>query len=165
MTFQITGKFELTVEDRGFVVARRCFSNGITQTAINSMWDTWFRNGSPAAAWYIGLIDDTDYSAVDDEDDTIASHSGWTEINADYDEATRPAWGPDAAASQAIANSLKATFTFNAAKDVRGAFVVNENTKGGSSGLLWNTGILDIKQSVVSGQTVKVYYALTGQEG
>lgn len=149
----------------GRPAATRIVNNGITLLAINNLFDVYFRNGSPAAAWFLGLIDNTDFDEVDSENDSMSTHAGWTELTAEYDEATRPAWGPDAAASQAIANSLKATFTFNAAKDVRGFFVTSSSTKGGTTGTLWSTAVLDVVQSVQPGQVAKVYYSLTGQEG
>lgn len=165
MSLELIGEFGFDVYDSGLLVAKRRFRNGITKTAIHDAFDTHFSNGSPAAAWYLGLIDDSGFTAVDNDLDTIASHGGWTEITTEYDEATRPAWGPDASASQTIANSSKAIFTMNASVSIGGMFLVSENTKGGATGILWSTGILDIIQTTQPGQLIKAYYSLLGQEG
>lgn len=162
----ITGKFGFDVYDeRGVLLAHREFFNGITQTAIHDLWDTYFSDGVVASAWYIGLIDNSGFTAVDNVNDTMSSHTGWTEITTEYDEATRPPWAPDDAASQTKANATKAIFTINDAINVQGLFITSDNTKGGTGGLLWCTGILDIVQQMQPGQTVKAYYSLLGQEG
>jgi hypothetical protein len=139
-------------------------TNGLTKLAIEDMFATQFRNGTQKAEWYFGLIDSDDFSAVDDEQDSMSSHAGWIEVE-DYDESARPAWGPDAPASQTIANSLKATFTIDLAKDIRGFFLASDSTKGGTDGILWSTAVLDVLQSTQPGQLLKVFYSLLGQEG
>lgn len=73
--------------------------------------------------------------------DTIASHAGWTE-NVGYSEATRPAITLGTVASQSVDNSAaKAVFTANATGSITGVFVATDNTKGGTTGLLYGGGV------------------------
>jgi len=148
----------------GRVLRTDSFHNNITTEGIHDLLDVYFDNGSVAAAWYIGLIDSSGFSQLSIAD-TMASHAGWIEITSEYDEATRPLWGPDAAASQTKANSTKAIVTFNAPKVVTGLFIATENTKGGTTGTLWATGLGDVEQSVIPGQALKLKYELNVQEG
>jgi len=140
----------------------RCH-NGITLVGINDMFDQYFDAGS-GLTWYVGLIDNDNFTALDDDNDTMASHAGWVEIT-DYNEATRPAWGPDSASGQAKTNSVKRDFTMSSGQDIKGMFLASDNAKGGTSGILWCTGIFSTVSSVQVNQVAKVYYELTGQEG
>lgn len=165
MSLMLVGTFTYELWDGDECIARDRVRNGITTEGIENLFDTYFKNGSVAAAWYLGLVASTDFDEADDETDIMSSHPGWVELTAEYDEAARPAWGPDSSASQTIANSVKVIFTMNAATTVRGFFVTSSNTKGGTTGQLWSTAILDTVQSVQPGQQLKVVYSLLGQEG
>jgi hypothetical protein len=161
---KFSGLFTYDVYERDFLVSRGYIPNGLAKVGIHSLFDTYFRNGTPAASWYIGLIDEASFTTLN-EDDTMSSHSGWIEIESEYDEAARPAWSPDGAASKTIANSIKAQFTFNATANVKGMFMTSVNTKGGTTGVLWSTGVLSGIQVIQPGQILKAYYSLLGEEG
>lgn len=137
--------------------------NGVTTVGINDFLDIYFRNGSPSATWHMGLIDNSGFTALA-SGDTMASHSGWTE-NQDYDEATRPAWSPGAASGGVVENSSAVDFTMNSVVTIKGLFIVDENTKGGTSGILWSTGLLPVPQEVQSGSVLRGYYSLEAQAG
>lgn len=164
MGLNLVGRFGWEVLDNGVVIARDTFTNGITLSGVNDMFDKYFLNGTTAAAWYFGLIDNAGFTAAADETDTMSSHSGWTETTA-YDEATRVAWAPDNAASQIISNSTLPVVTMNAATVVKGLFMTTDSTKGGTTGILFNTGFPAFSQTVQPGQELKLFYELLGQEG
>lgn len=165
MSFALKGRFFWDVmRTDGSVRDVGEFRNAITLTSIDNLFDTYFLNGTPATAWYLGLIDDSGYTAVDTAD-TMSSHAGWTEVT-DYAAATRPAWAPDVAASQIISNSTKVAYVINASGIVlRGGFVTSNNTKGGTTGTLWSTGIFSVAQTVNNGETFRLTYRLEGREG
>ena len=89
--------------------------------------------------------------------DTAASHSGWIE-NTAYTQASRQAWTPGAPAGQSITNPVQASVTMNAGATIKGAFIINNNTKGGTSGILWSTGLFGTPQVLVSTQILQLTY-------
>jgi hypothetical protein len=120
------------------------FFNGITNAGKNNLLGVYFYDGTQSAAssWSTGLIATTGYTALNAAD-TMGSHTGWTEFTT-YMEATRVAWGQEAPASQAINNGAT-PITFNidtvtVGTQIAGIFICNQNTKGGSTGILWSTG-------------------------
>lgn len=101
---------------------------------------TFFKGSGYTAAWYIGIYGPA-ASNNPSSTDTMASHAGWTEVTA-YSNATRPAATFGAATTadpSVIANSAApAQFLVNASANVGGAFLVNDDTPGGSSGTLFS---------------------------
>ena len=90
--------------------------------------------------------------------DTMSAHiNSWSETTP-YSNANRPTWTKNAAASAgAMSNSSsKASFTVNATGRAFGAFLVNNNTKGGTTGVLYGLGLdtTNGSRSVVSGDTL-----------
>lgn len=135
--------------------------NGVTTAGINNLLNVYFGATSKAAAWYMGLISNSGYSALASAD-TIASHAGWTEETSNYSQATRPQWTPASASGGAVSNSSSVDFTITGSVTVKGVFIVNESTKGGSSGTLWATALFTSgDQALVNGQTLKVTYTLS----
>ena len=91
----------------------------------------------------------------------MASHSGWAEL-AIYSEANRPTLTLGSVASKSVDNSAsKATFTINATDDVYGAFLSTNNTKSGTTGVLYGAVDFSSAQSVVSGDVLLVTVTLT----
>lgn len=112
--------------------------------------------GTQVATWYAGLIDNSGFSAVN-ASDTMSSHSGWAESTA-YTQANRVTLAFGAVSGQSIATSSSASFTMNASATVKGAFVVSNNTKGGTTGTLFAAGAFTNAQTLSSGQVLKVDY-------
>lgn len=101
---------------------------------------TFFKGSGYTAAWYVGIYGPAATNNPSSTD-TMASHAGWTEVTA-YTNATRPAATFGAATTadpSVIANSAApAQFLVNASANVGGAFLVNDDTPGGSSGTLFS---------------------------
>jgi hypothetical protein len=93
--------------------------------------------------------------------DTMASHSGWTEmITTPYSETVRETYTPNAAASAgAVSNSsARAQWNFTGAETVAGAFVqFDDTTIGGTSGTLYAAGTFT-SQAVVNTDIVNIQY-------
>lgn len=133
------------------------FPNTVTTVGKNDLLDKYFTGSSYTATWYLGLINSGgSYSAAD----TAASHAGWTE-NTDYSAATRPApsWGSASAGSKA---TTATSFSINATATIGGAFMISNNTKGGTTGILYSAGnFTGGNRSVASGDTLNVTYTAT----
>lgn len=105
--------------------------------------------------WYVGLTDGT---PTTDGGDTMSSHAGWTEVTA-YSEADRQTWTAGSVASQTVDNSgSPATFTGDTnGTTVGGAFLVSDNTKGGTSGTLFSVGAFQAGDKTLdNGDTLEV---------
>jgi hypothetical protein len=139
--------------------------NLVVNEGLQDMNNKYFTGSGYTAAWYIGL-----YGAASSNNpaagDTMASHAGWTEVTA-YSQATRPA-ATFAAASLAdpsvITNTASpATFSINGTTVVGGAFLTSNNTKGGTTGILFSASDFQSPgdRSVVSGDTLTVTYTFS----
>lgn len=133
--------------------------NGITNEGYNNMLGVHFHGDTQQTAWYIGLIGNTSFSTLAAAD-TMASHSGWTESVA-YSNATRPQWTCGAAASKSITNSVVVSFNINADSTVlKGIFIPSDNTKSGTSGKLWSTGLFSSDQTMNNGDVLQITYTV-----
>jgi hypothetical protein len=142
---------------------RRRFKNAIPTTALTDAAAVLLGAGTQKTTWYGGLIDDDGFDELAAAD-TIGSHPGWTEFT-DYDEATRQLWTPGTPSGGIITNPTAMRFTVTNGATVTGAILVSNSTKGGSTGLLWATGPLPVKQILIPGELVRVYYQLTVANG
>jgi hypothetical protein len=158
---KLGGRFRVEHFDKdGNLKGTHEFPNGIVDVGLNHILETQFNGGTPVTAWYIGLINNSGYTALANAD-TMASHSGWAETSA-YDEATRPEWTAGTAASRSITNGTAIDFSINATVVIRGIFITSVNTKGGTSGVLWATALFASTVSAENGDTLKVTYTVSG---
>lgn len=130
--------------------------NLVTTAGKNDLLDKYLAGSAYTAAWYLGLISNSGYTAVA-AGDTSASHAGWTESTA-YSNATRvaPSWGSASAGSKA---STATAFTINATDTIKGAFLISVSTKGGTTGILYSAGLFSGgDRSVIGGDTLNVTY-------
>ena len=139
--------------------------NLVVNQGLQDMNTKYFKGSSYTAAWYVGL-----YGAAASNDptanDTAASHPGFTEITP-YSNATRPAatFGTASTADPSvISNSASpASFTINGTATVGGAFLISDNTKSGSSGVLFSASDFAAPgdRVVASGDTLNVTYTFS----
>ena len=110
--------------------------NIVVNQGLNNLLGVMFNAAAQTVTWYLGLFEGNYTPVASVTAATIASTS--TETTA-YTQAGRPAFSPAAPASQAITNSAnRATFTFNASKQIYGAFLISSATKGGTGGVLFS---------------------------
>lgn len=115
-------------------------------------------------AWYIGLYG-AGATNTPAAGDTMALHTGWTEI-VPYSNATRAACTFAAAtlANPSVATNAAsvAVFNINASATVGGAFLVSNNTKSGSTGVLFSAAdFTGGDRTVASGDTLNVTYTMS----
>jgi hypothetical protein len=139
--------------------------NLVVNQGLQDMNTKYFTGSSYTALWYIGI-----YGAAASNNpaagDTAALHAGWTEVTA-YSQATRPAatFGTATTADPSvITNSASpAAFSMNGTTTVGGAFLISNNTKGGTTGVLFSAADFAAPgdRSVVSGDTLSVTYTFS----
>jgi hypothetical protein len=125
----------------------------------------YFSGSAYTATWFVGL-----YGAASSNDpaasDTAASHAGWTEITP-YSNANRPTctFGTATTADPSVISnsSSPAQFSINMAATVGGAFLISNNTKGGSTGILFSASDFASPgdRTVASGDTLNVTYTFS----
>jgi hypothetical protein len=139
------------------------FPNLVVNVGLQDMNTQYFNGSSYTAAWYLGLIigpaSSTNFAATD----TMSSHAGWTE-SVSYSNATRPGCSFGSATSanpSVISNTLSpATFNMNASVKIAGAFLTNNSTKGGTTGILFSAADFQAPgdRDVVNGDILTVTY-------
>jgi len=129
--------------------------NLVTTEGRNYLLDVGFKSGGAFATWYISLYED-DYTPA--AVDTYAV-PGFNETTA-YDEANRVTWQAGAVAAAEVSNSAnKASFTFNATKNIYGGALVSFATKDDvaeAGAVMYASGRFDSTKPVDSGDIVKI---------
>ena len=139
--------------------------NLVVNVGLQDMNTKYFSGSSYTATWYLGLYG-AGASNTPAAGDTMASHAGWTE-QVGYSQATRPActFGVATTADPSvISNSASpATFSINATATIGGAFLTSNNTKSGTTGILFSAADFAAPgdRNVVSGDTLSVTYTFS----
>ena len=136
------------------------FPNGIVDEGLEHLLDVGFHAEAATATWYIGLVDNAGWTAWSDSD-LMNAHAGWAEC-VSYAAATRPEWTEGAASTRAITNAVTVDFAINDTEVLKGIFITSNNTKGGTTGILWSTAAFTSTVSVENGDTFKVTYTISG---
>jgi hypothetical protein len=142
----------------GKLKGRYRMPNGITNVGKDHALDIVFHAGTQVTTWYIGLIDNSGYTAVAAAD-TMGSHAGWNEFTT-YSESVRQEWTEGAPSSQSITNGTPATFSINGSGTVKGVFITSVSTKSGTTGTLWSTALFASNISVINGDSLKITYTV-----
>lgn len=135
------------------------FSNLVVNVGLDDSLDKHLKGSSYTAAWYVGITTGSPSPAAAD---TMGSHGGWTESTV-YSNANRPTLTLGTVSGQSVDNSAsKAVFNINASGTVGGAFVVNDDTKGGGTGTLYGCGAFTGgNRTVADGDTLNVTVTCT----
>lgn len=144
----------------GEKIGEYAIPNLITTAGKNHLLDVGFRAQTQISAWYIGLVDNTSFTAFDVAD-TMASHAGWIEFSSGYSQSTRVAWSPTAAAAGSISNSTAAQFDMTASGTLKGIFVTSGSAKNGTTGTLWSGAAFSGTVPVSNGDQLKVTYTVS----
>jgi hypothetical protein len=137
--------------------------NLVVNAGLQYMAGTALANSAAQiTAWYIGLYGAA-ASNTPAASDTMGLHTGWIEITP-YSDTNRPSatFSPATNANPSVVTntSNKAVFQIDNTATVGGAFLVSDNTKGGSTGTLFSAADFQSPgdRSVVSGDVLTVTY-------
>lgn len=130
--------------------------NIIPTVGLNDILNCYYGAGSQSTTWYLGMVDNSGFTAFN-ATDTLSSHSGWTE-NTNTSNSSRGTWTPGAASAASISNGTAVTIPMNPSGTctIKGFFLANNNTLGGTSGLLSSEAALGTPQLCNNGDTLKV---------
>jgi hypothetical protein len=134
--------------------------NLVVNEGLKDMNDKYFSGSGYTAAWYLGLISGSSPSIA--ATDTLASHSGWTEVpvTSGYTGNRKQlTFGSATTADPSvITNPSAAQFAMLGTYVVSGAFLCT--VASGTSGVLFSASTFEAPgdRSVVSGDTLNVTY-------
>lgn len=135
----------------GVVRNRATARNLMPTVALTSVLNVYLAAATPITAWYCGLVDNSGFSAFA-AGDTSASHAGWTEF-ASYSEGTRQTWTPGSVSAGSVTNTSAMVFTPSAGGTLKGAFLISNNTKSGSTGTIYSEAGFDAGNQTVTNGT------------
>lgn len=156
----VTGIFNVEcIGEDGVVKWTDTFPNQVTTVGRNDMLDKYFTGTAYTAAWFMGLVNNTGFTAYSAAD-TLASHTGWTELAAGTAYTGNRITMAFNAASSGSKSSTATSFPIIATNTVLGAFVCTVAT--GTSGILYSAGsFTGGARSVVNTDTLNVTYTAT----
>lgn len=161
MRLRLGGRFIGTHIRDGKVIDEWDDPNLIVDAGINDLLDVYLRAQTGPGTWYIGIFEGNYTPLATDTAGNIATDA--TETNAGIDNTVRPTWTPAAATGKSITNSAsRATFTFNTTKTIYGAFLINNNTKGGTTGKLFAASRFTSSKAVAAADQILLTYAFAG---
>ena len=135
------------------------FENLVVNVGLDDSLDKHLKGAAYTAAWYVGLVSATPTFAPADTMD--GAHAGWTE-QTEYDEAVRQTLVLGAVSGQSVDNSAaKAVFTISATITFGGAFVVDVDTKGGATGILYGGGVFSQDRALIDNDVLNVTITCT----
>jgi hypothetical protein len=149
-------KFECFDAEGNLKWVEEC-ENLLTTAGATDLLLQYFKASGYTAGWFVGLKGTGTIAAGD----TMASHAGWTEVTA-YGAATRVGLVLGTPAAGSVDNSASvAGFTFTSGATVAGAFVVNNSTKGGTTGTLYGAADFGASRAPLTGDIINVTVTLT----
>lgn len=174
--FNMRGEFIVEHWRRGRRINEYRVQNGIVNEGKNKLLNVMFDGGTQITTWYLGLIDNSGYTALADADnyDNIdQAGNGWDEFknytdgNNGDNTTTRPEWPTDPASAQSITNSTVAVYNITGSGTVKGVFAVGgtgSQTKGhhAAGPTLWATALFTSGDvTVQNGDQLKVTYTVS----
>lgn len=173
---RLQGKFVVEHWRNGKRINEYHIRNGITNEGKDNLLSVHFVGGTQLTTWYLGLIDNSGYTALDATDtydDIDQAGNGWDEFknytdgNNGDNTTTRPEWGPDAPSAQSVTNSTVAVYNITGSGTVKGVFAVagtGSQTKGhhAAGPKLWATALFTSGDvTVASSDQLKIAYTVS----
>ena len=153
------GRFAGRVYRNNQLIQEVLGKNDITTEGKNHLLDVVYDGETANTHWYIGLIDNASFAALL-ATDTLASHTGWTElIPGTAYTGNRQEWVKLAASAGSMVTDTDATFPMLQTKTAYGILVASVAT--GTSGVLMATGAFDATIALQNGDSFKISYTIT----
>lgn len=143
----------------GEVIDEWASPNTVVNQGLNYLLGVALQGVTPITTWYLGLFS-SNYTPV--STDTAATFGGSATEVTTLTNTSRPVWTPAAPASQSITNSAsQATFTFNAAGNVYGAFLASAAAFNATTGTLFSAACFSAVKAVAANDQLLMTYTLS----
>lgn len=155
----VKGHYHGQIIRNGVVIDDFEVDNLVVNEGLNTMLDVMFHGSTQITTWFMGVFEGN-YTPVATVT-ALGIAAAATESTA-YASSTRPEYVEAAAASQVTTNvANRASFVFNATKTIYGAFLISNNTKSGTSGVLFSAARFSTAKNVESGDELLLTYSFT----
>lgn len=155
----VGGKFTIEHMRKGVCIDREEKSNLVVDEGLNRLLNVMFAGASQITTWYLGVFEANYTPVAGLTAATVASAA--TESTA-YDGATRPEYSEASSTAKSTTNAAsRASFVFNATKTIYGAFLISDNTKGGTAGVLFSAARFSTAKNVVDDDELLLTYTFT----
>lgn len=155
----VVGEYHGQIIRKGVVIDEFVERNLVTDEGLNAMLNVTFAGSTQVPTWYLGVFEANYTPVAGLTAATVASAA--TECTA-YAAANRPTYVEAASTAKSMTNSAnRASFVFNATKSIYGAFLVSDNTKGGTSGTLFSAARFSAFKPVVADDELLLTYTFT----
>ena len=155
---KVIGRFGFEQVRNGVIIARDTIHNTVVTEGVAAALDAAFGGDSQITPWYIGLINNDPVPTLL-VGDTLASHSGWTEVvPATGYSGNRKEWVDAATSGRVKGTTSVATFTMSATYTLYGMFICSVAT--GTTGTIWAEGAFDAVKPVVSTDVINATYEI-----
>jgi len=159
--FSLHGRYQVECRDtNGVIKWTDTIDNLVVTVGKNDLLDKYLSGTSYTATWYMGLISATSFTTGLAATDTASSHPGWVE-DTGYSNTARPtaAWSAASNGSKSLSSAL--VFNINTTTTIKGCFLINNATKGGTTGVLFSAGLFANGDKLLSsGDILSVNYTL-----
>lgn len=160
-----TGRFRMECYDKDGILKWTAESqNLVVNVGLQYMAGTALTSTTQITTWYIGLYG-AGASNTPAAGDTMALHAGWTEVTPYAGNRPTATFAAATNANPSVVTNTAspASFSINATQTVGGAFLVSNNTAGGSTGTLFSAADFQSPgdRNVVSGDTLNVSYTFS----
>ena len=154
----VRGRFTFEQVRNGVVIARDTTYNTIITDGIAKVLDAAFGGATAVNPWYIGLINNSPTPTLLTTD-TLASHSGWSELvpSTDY-TGNRKEWVDAATSGRTKGTTSVASFTILTTQTIYGMFVCS--VASGTTGYIWSEGAYDAVKPVVASDVINATYEI-----
>lgn len=152
------GRYHGQIIRAGEIIDEFDCPNLCVDEGLNSLLNIQFDGATQITTWYMGLFEGNYTPVASVTAATIAAAA--TETTA-YNETTRRTFTPASSTAKSSSNSASVgTFTFNAAKTIYGAFLISDNTKGGTAGVLFSAAKFGAAKTVGIADQLLLTYTL-----
>lgn len=164
MRVKLGSLYSFTCKDKdGKIIWQRKVSNLITGEGLNDLLSNYFKGAGYSAAFYIGLIDGSNFGAIvrGDTAAQIGGTNSWREFT-NLGNVFRPSLVLGAVAAQAVDNSASpAKFHILGDGKLYGAFLTTQPIIGGTDGIIYGETAFPSSLPVTGGGTLSVTITLT----
>lgn len=142
----------------GVLVAKATEHNLVPTAGLNHIAGMILGSGpTPVAGWFAGIFENNYVPTATVTSADLQTLVGETTA---YTETARPQWNA-AFDGSLMSDPAEQVFTLNAAKTIRGAFLVASSTKGGNTGVLLSIARFASPFTLTSGSSFRVRPFLT----
>lgn len=146
----------------GEVIHREDSPNIVVDEGLTYILDTALSGGTQKTSWYIGIFKNNYTPIAANVAATFAGSGVANEISTEVDETARPAWTEAGVSAKSITNSASpAAFTANQSVSVYGAFLISDNTMGGTTGTLCAASKFASVRNLLDTDVLNITYTLS----